>query len=111
MRLGAVAGVALEALLAGLLPLAVAHGHGGHGNSTVDLHGFMTTAIPSSPSGTSLSMNATLNPPQSYFTYPGYSGLIIAHAVLMIVAWLFILPIGIVYTLLQLLLKSMLKRI
>lgn len=39
-------------------------------------------------------LNRTESSEQSYFAYPNYGGLMLAHIVLMTVAWFFILPIG-----------------
>ena len=32
--------------------------------------------------------------PDSYYAYPQHSGLMLAHIIVMVVAWLFVLPIG-----------------
>lgn len=37
--------------------------------------------------------------PNSYFTFPLYSGLMFAHVLLMIVAWVLILPAGMLLSL------------
>lgn len=39
-------------------------------------------------------MNSTLATPVSYFSYAHYPSLLLAHIVLMTLAWFFILPIG-----------------
>ena len=39
-------------------------------------------------------MNTSMAPPQSYFAYPYHSGLMLAHIMLMTVAWFFVLPIS-----------------
>lgn len=47
------------------------------------------------PNGTlNMSSIATSSVPDSYFTYSDYSGLMMAHIILMTVGWLFVLPIG-----------------
>lgn len=38
--------------------------------------------------------NSTIMSSQSYFTYPEHGGLVLAHIVIMTIAWFFILPIG-----------------
>ena len=84
MRSGLVPGLVA---LAGLLPSAIAYLHHGESNSTI---GGSATGLSSTNSSVSL------GPPTepSYFTDAAYSGLLIAHVALMILAWLFILPIG-----------------
>ena len=78
------------ALLLGDLPLAFAHGDDGHS------HGDMSMAMGAfKVSGVSNSMsNSTSTAAQSYFAYPSLSGFMVAHIVLMTLAWLFILPIS-----------------
>lgn len=58
-------------------------------------HFSMANATAILPNGTLLlsSLHTPLVP-HTYFTYPDYSGLMIAHIVLMTVGWLFVLPIG-----------------
>lgn len=78
------------AVLLGLLPLAVAHGHDG---DSMDMSMDMTQpsvtrpTIPSSPSETNL-------PAPNYFTHGEHGSLMMAHIMLMTFAWVFVLPVG-----------------
>lgn len=78
---------ALTLLLLCLLSVALAHGH--DEGEAMDVSGgemgHNTTPNPS---------NATDSGPPSYFRHTEYSGLMLAHIVLMSVGWIFILPIG-----------------
>ena len=38
---------------------------------------------------------STTSAPDTYFTFPLYSGFIVAHIILMTTAWVFVLPISI----------------
>ena len=73
-----------------VLPQVLAHGHDGSmamGASSETQAHFSNSTLASA--------NMTIaQSPQSYFSYREYSGLMLAHIVLMTVAWLFVLPIG-----------------
>jgi len=72
-------------VLLGFASAAGAHGHDGDTN--------MEMAGPSRPTIATASDNSDAGP-QSYFQYGEHSGLLIAHILLMILGWMFILPIG-----------------
>jgi len=86
------------ALLLGVLPLALAHGS--------DDHDDMATAIPwpsrvpdnatffHQPAYLDQMRNHTSAAPTSYFHHSELSDFIVAHIALMIIGWLFILPIS-----------------
>ena len=75
-------------LLLHLLPHAFAYGGGGHGNMALP-------AAVSMASDLNSSIGNSMSPaPESYFAYPHLSGFMVAHIVLMTIAWLFILPIS-----------------
>ena len=67
--------------------VVLAHGHDSHAGETANM-GSMTSFM-SAPS-----MNSSSVSPHSYFTYPALGGLMLAHIVFMILAWIFALPIG-----------------
>jgi hypothetical protein len=73
-------------LLLELLPLAIAHGHG-DGDMAMEM-GESSNSRPTIPP------QAAMDGPQSYFQYGDRSGLMLAHIVLMTLAWVFVLPIG-----------------
>ncbi|KAL8717004.1 MAG: hypothetical protein Q9225_005721 [Loekoesia sp. 1 TL-2023] len=77
--------------------ITFAHGHDDHGESAMDLGASMTaasTSVPSAmPSATAAMSSAPVS--QTYFTYSGFSGLMLAHIGLMTIAWFFVLPIAI----------------
>ena len=68
--------------LFGLLSVASAHGH--DGDMKMDMG--HSSPEPTATSGSSQ--------PASYFQYGEHSGWIMAHIILMTIAWVFILPIG-----------------
>jgi len=78
-------------VLLSLLPLAIAHGHDGDGETAMDMS--MGEAFVPRPT-----IHANLTPdvsgPPSYFQYGEHSGLMVAHIVLMTIAWVFVLPVG-----------------
>ena len=74
-------------LLLASTTVVLAHGHDNHAGEAADME-----FVPS-PTSTA-SMNSSSASPQSYFTYPASRGLIWGHVILMIIAWLFVLPIG-----------------
>ena len=71
-------------LLLAPIRVVLAHGH--------DNHAGEMGPVPSPMSATS--MNTSIVPPQSYFTYPAMGGLMLGHVLLMTLAWFFLLPIG-----------------
>ncbi len=77
-----------SALLLVLIPAALAHGHDGDG--TMDMSVGMDQADVSHPT---ISNSTEIGLP-SYFRLSEYSGLILAHIVLMSAAWIFILPLS-----------------
>lgn len=76
-------------LLLGALPPSLAHDDGGHMENSVEVKAFPSTSVHELNA-----MNSSVALSQSYFTYPENSTLLGAHVVLMVVAWLFILPVG-----------------
>ncbi|KAL2364569.1 hypothetical protein RJZ56_002524 [Blastomyces dermatitidis] len=72
--------------------MGMGHGHGdgggGGGGGPHSSNGHSNSTPSSSPSSNSSS-------PMSYFAYQKHAGSIIAHVVLMVIAWFFILPIGV----------------
>ncbi len=77
-------------LLLRVLPEVFAHGPDDfmamRDSSGIDVH--------FSNSTTCLANMTAAQSPQSYFAYPEYSGLILGHIGLMMIAWFFVLPIG-----------------
>ena len=75
------------------VPRALAHGDDVYGSEGQGTGTTMATAIfstiPSVTANASVSMT-----PESYFSYPAMSGLMLAHIIIMTVAWFFILPLG-----------------
>ena len=81
--------------LLGALPLALAHGHESHDGEMEGMGAPKMAHLASSDSMSAAAMNSSsAAPQQSYFTYPNYGGLMLAHIVLMTIAWFFILPIS-----------------
>ena len=76
-------------LLLGALPPSLAHDHDGHVENPVEVKAFPSTSVLELNA-----MNSSVALPQSYFTYTENSTLLGAHVVLMVIAWLFILPVG-----------------
>ena len=66
------------------LPKVFAHGHDTPAGLGAALN---ATSAPAD-------MTSSHAPPQSYFSYPDYSSLLLAHIALMTIAWCFVLPIG-----------------
>lgn len=73
-----------------VLPFALSHGDD-HGNGPADMQAGMEMA---KAQHLNSSTQLTSVPEQSYFAYPEYGGLMLAHIGLMTIAWFFILPIG-----------------
>ena len=80
--------------LVGVTSRALAHGDDG-----VEV-GAMTPAGPTHSATTAMSEMAlanaiaTPNASESYFSYPHFGSLMLAHIALMTIAWFFVLPIG-----------------
>ena len=72
-----------------VLPLALAHSSDGHVGESMG-----RGSIRESSNLVSSAMNTSSTALQSYFSYPEYSTLIIAHIFIMTVAWFIVLPIG-----------------
>ena len=72
-------------LLLASLPIVVTHTHGNDGS--------VMAALKSASTNTTLSATNTASL-ESYFAYSEHGGLMLAHIVLMTVAWVFVLPIG-----------------
>lgn len=84
--------------LLALLPLAIARSHESYADSTSDMgpsEAAGMTALSNSTFPVMVNLTSAIS--QSYFSYPHFSGLILAHIVLMTIAWVFILPIGKAY--------------
>lgn len=77
-------------LLLRVLPEVFAHGH----DDFMAMRYSSGTDVHFSNSTTCLTNMTFAQSPQSYFAYPNYSGLMLGHIALMIIAWLFVLPIG-----------------
>jgi len=70
------------------LPTAIAHGH----DENID--GNMDGATHSRPVISSPASNLVTEPLGTYFQYGEHSQLIFAHILLMILGWVFVLPVG-----------------
>ena len=77
--------------LLGVVPLALSHEDESLESGTGSM-GFNMAHLTSTPSAAAL--NSSVAEQQSYFTFPGYGGLMLAHIAIMVIAWFFILPIG-----------------
>lgn len=73
-----------------VLPEVFAHGH----DDFMAMKDSSGTGVHFSNSTTCLANMTVAQSPQSYFAHPEYSGLLLGHIGLMIIAWLFVLPIG-----------------
>lgn len=77
------------------LTLTAAHGHdsyatGAEGSGPSEV---AQNSLP--PNSTAAAVMISLSAsPSSYFSYAPYSGLMLAHILLMTIAWFFILPVG-----------------
>ncbi|KAI1913961.1 hypothetical protein LOZ53_000940 [Ophidiomyces ophidiicola] len=78
-----------------LLSKANAEPHGNE-NDSMKIHG--ATDPLHKPSTTGITVHAHAPGPLSYFVYGEHSGTIIAHIVVMVLAWVFILPIGVMFS-------------
>jgi hypothetical protein len=74
--------------LLGLIHLVAAHGHDDHEDSGMPAMDNMPSSTPGPASG------AWLNRPPSYWSLSDHSGIMFAHIGIMIVAWVFVLPVG-----------------
>ena len=77
---------------------ALARGHDEHHGAEI-LAATASASFPSSSSSTAASSTITAMASvaahsPTYFTHSPYSGLMLAHIILMTVAWVFVLPIG-----------------
>lgn len=78
---------ALAAAVVGLLlPMALAHGGDEGMNMTMDMANGLPVAIDQSA--------PEPEQPASYFRHPEQRSLLIAHIALMVLGWVFVLPIG-----------------
>ena len=68
-----------------VLPIVLAHGHNEHASEKTGLA--IDTAAAASPS-------AAVAGPESYFAHKEMSSWMLGHIALMIIAWIFILPVG-----------------
>ncbi|KAM0490679.1 hypothetical protein ACHAP8_011297 [Fusarium lateritium] len=82
--------LALNALWLALFPVVVAHNHGqGTGKMEMGIdHGSNTTQPPKHQ-----------DYPDTYFAHPEHSGTIYTHIALMVISWVFILPIAVMLSL------------
>ena len=80
--------------LLGVIPRALAHGHDDSAKGAMDMAASMNHSTPPAGGMPFANMNASTSSPESYFAYPQLGGLMLAHIVLMTIAWFFILPIG-----------------
>jgi hypothetical protein len=85
------------ALLLGLLPLAVAHGHDGDAMD-MDAMASMSDSSVARPtilsSSSDMANLSTTAYPPNYFAHGEHGGLMLAHIALMTIAWTFVLPVG-----------------
>ena len=80
--------------LAGIVPRVLSHGHDEGGDDAMSMGALVTHTMSTSSAMPSASMVAAPDSPESYFAYPKFGGLMLAHIALMTVAWFFVLPIG-----------------
>jgi hypothetical protein len=81
-------GVLVGAVLLDLASVALAHGH--DEDASMEMSSGMNVSEVARPH----IFNSTEMGPPSYFRHPEYSGLMVAHIVLMSIAWIFVLPLG-----------------
>lgn len=78
-----------------VLPGVLAHGHDDHAGKSMDMGApDMVHSAPSPGVRPSTIADSPINSPESYFAHSQLAGLMLAHVVIMIIAWFFILPIG-----------------
>ena len=80
--------------LLGLLPLTFGLGHDSHATGSMAMGTGMPGGEYHMASISSLTLNLTQPVHPSYFSRSEFSGLLLAHIVIMTIAWFFILPIG-----------------
>ncbi|KND90904.1 putative membrane protein C3B8.06 [Tolypocladium ophioglossoides CBS 100239] len=85
------------ALALGLLFAQVALGHG-HGDAGVTVHGDVADHVHGHGNESALSMDQADYPP-TYFAHPDHVGLVCAHIALMVLAWVFVLPVAVMLSL------------
>jgi hypothetical protein len=78
-------------VLLGLAPATRAHGDDGDMNMET---GIETAGMAPPSNATMMGSNSTAPLLPSYFRHPEYSSLMLAHIVLMSLAWIFVLPLG-----------------
>ncbi|TVY34797.1 putative membrane protein [Lachnellula occidentalis] len=78
-------------VLLGLASVAGAHGHEGDMKMDIGDTSISRPALATKPD----TMDAG---PQSYFQYGEHSGFLVAHILLMILGWMFILPVGVMFS-------------
>ena len=78
--------------LLGLLPLALVHGHDSHADDSMGMG--MSGGASTIPTVSNFTLNSMKSLQPNYFSHAEFSGLMLAHIVVMIIAWFFILPIG-----------------
>lgn len=77
------------------LTLAAAHGHKGHATDVAGSGSSGVAPRPHPPNSTVAAvMVSSPASPSSYFSYAPHSGLMLAHILLMTLAWFFVLPVG-----------------
>lgn len=81
-------------LLLTLLPLVLAHDNDDRAGEPVGMGAPITTHLSSSEALSAAILNSSNVLPQSYFGYPAFGGLMLAHIVFMTIAWFFVLPVG-----------------
>ncbi|KAL9126404.1 MAG: hypothetical protein Q9217_004532 [Psora testacea] len=85
-----------------LFPRAFAHGHDDPGNGGMGGGGApVAHSTPLASDIASANMTSSQSSPESYFAFPEFGGLILAHIVLMTIAWFFLLPIGVMLSIAQ----------
>jgi Domain of unknown function (DUF2427) len=75
------------------LPNALSHGDD-HGSAAMNVTTDMNMSMNMSGSGISGNMTSGVSGLPSYFAYEKQRGVIVAHIALMVLAWAFVLPIG-----------------
>ena len=77
-----------------VIPHALAHGDDDGEGENMKMSAQAPPTFSISSAIPSASTMAAASSPESYFAYPKFGGLMLAHIVLMTIAWLFVLPIG-----------------
>lgn len=84
--------VALALLQA--VPEAAAHDHVDHNSEMKEMGMAMASTAAASMIPSATANGSMFMGPESYFSYPAMSGLMMGHIVLMTIAWILVLPIG-----------------